>query len=182
MEEIERDRERIIGTGEIFTPSEIIEGMLDLINPMDWENPDTTILEPSCGNGNFVVAIISRFMDGLKNKIPDEEKRFKHIIENQVYAIDIMLDNVLYTRNRISNMFGYDIYLYENKIVHADSLAYDWSFGKEIEDDFFSYKSELPKDDYSHKLEEKLSAPRKSLDKTKIKTEQYDVLDCGDNE
>lgn len=180
MTDINRNRERVMATGEVFTDSYIVENILDMVNPEDWANPSITMLEPSCGDGNFVIAIITRFMKGLENVIPDEEERFKNIIENQVYAIDIMLDNVLATRKRISETFGYDIYKYDNKIVHADSLAYDWSFGKEITDDFFTYKSEIPKDDYSQKMDVKLSAPRKSVDKSKVKTEDFDVLEFGE--
>lgn len=104
-----------MATGEVFTDSYIVDYMLDMVKPEDWRNPDITMLEPSCGDGNFVVAMISKFMNGLQDVIPDDEERFKHIIENQVYAIDIMLDNVLATRKRISETFGYDIYKYKNK-------------------------------------------------------------------
>lgn len=180
MVDIDRNRERVMATGEVFTDSYIVDYMLDMVKPEDWQNPDITMLEPSCGDGNFVVAMISKFMNGLQDVIPDDEERFKHIVENQVYAIDIMLDNVLATRKRISETFGYDIYKYENKIIHADALAYDWMFGKTVEDEFFSYESELPKDDYSKKIESKMSAPRKSVDKNKIKTEDYSVLEIDE--
>lgn len=177
MDSIDRNRERIMATGEVFTDSYIVDYMLNMVKDEDWKNKDITILEPSCGDGNFVIAIIAKFMEGLKEVIPDEEQRFKHIIENQVHAIDIMLDNVLATRKRISDTFGYDIYKYNNKIVHADALAYDWMFGKTVEDDFFTYESELPKDDYTKKIESKMSAPRKSVDKNKIKSEDFTVME-----
>ncbi|GBQ90716.1 hypothetical protein [Gluconobacter albidus] len=92
--------------GEVYTPADIINKMLDMSKPEDWSNPDITMLEPSCGNGRFVIEMIKRFMDGLEQIIPNESERFKHILENQVYAGDIQMDSVLELYNNIEYIFG----------------------------------------------------------------------------
>ena len=55
-------RERIRTFGEVFTPPEIVEDMLDMLghtNPGVFE-PGTTYLEPTCGEGVFVLGILRR--------------------------------------------------------------------------------------------------------------------------
>lgn len=141
-DDIKRSKERINATGEVYTDEKIVNDMLDMVNPEDWSDKTKTMLEPSCGDGNFVVVMIARFMKGLENIIPDRTERFKHIVENQVFAIDIMPDNVIATRNRISKTFDIDINLFDHNIIQADTLDYDCLFGRYGEDEFgFGYQS-----------------------------------------
>ena len=37
-------------------------------------------------SGLFIAEIVKRLYVGLKDKIPDDEKRLKHILEHQVYG------------------------------------------------------------------------------------------------
>lgn len=175
-DDIKRSKERIIATGEVYTDEHIVRDMLDMVKSEDWENPTITMLEPSCGDGNFVVIMIEKFMDGLKNVIPDERERFKNIIENQVFAIDIMADNVIATRNRISEKFGYNINDYNHNIIQADTLAYDCLFGKTIEDELGMIHQSEKKLTVSNEdaPKEKNSAPRKSVSEDKIKKPDID--------
>lgn len=135
-DDLKRSKERIDSTGEVFTPPEIVNKMLDMVEPMDWSKLDTTMLEPSCGDGNFLVQIIERFMGGLSDVIKDPQERFKHIIENQVFALDIMSDNINATLNRIDSIWGYNIRQYDHNILNKDAIAYDWAFGRDWEDEF----------------------------------------------
>lgn len=134
--DLSRSKTRVDSTAEVFTPEEIVNKMLDMVKPEDWSNPEITMLEPSCGDGNFVVVMISRFMDGLVNVIPDPEQRFKHIVEKQVYALDIMPDNINAALNRIDSVFGFNIRDYEHNIWNKDTLAYDCLFGKDYMGEF----------------------------------------------
>lgn len=91
--DIIREDERVDQTGEIYTPSWMVNKMLDDIPKEYWSDPTKTFLEPSAGDGNFVYAIYNRLFEGLKDVIPNEEERHKHIIEKQIYAVEIMEDN-----------------------------------------------------------------------------------------
>lgn len=135
-DDLKRSKERIDSTGEVFTPPEIVNKMLDMVKEEDWSNPEITILEPSCGDGNFLVQIIERFMEGLSNAIIDPQERFKHIIENQVFALDIMPDNINATLNRIDSIWNFNIRQYDHNILNKDAIAYDWAFGRDWEDEF----------------------------------------------
>ena len=55
---IHRSKERIKQTGEVFTPLELVDEMLSKLPEEVWA-PDKTFLEPSCGDGNFLVRIVA---------------------------------------------------------------------------------------------------------------------------
>ena len=46
--------------GEIFTPPELVNEMLDHIPVACWTNPTKTVLDPACGHGNFLVEVLRR--------------------------------------------------------------------------------------------------------------------------
>lgn len=165
-EDIKRSQERVDSTGEVFTPPEIVNKMLDMVKPEDWSNPEITMLEPSVGDGNFLVVMIERFMKGLEDIFPNRQERFKHIIENQVFAIDIMPDNVNATLNRIDDIYGFNVRQYDHNIVNQDSLAYDWQFGRDYEDDLglFDMKSTKSSPDSPLKTLTKNSKHTTSID------------------
>jgi site-specific DNA-methyltransferase (adenine-specific) len=58
-ERLVRSEERVRRLGEVFTPAATVSAMLDLLPDSVWR-PSATFLEPSCGSGNFLVAILER--------------------------------------------------------------------------------------------------------------------------
>jgi hypothetical protein len=53
-------RENVKNNGEVFTPFVIVEKMLDLIPTDFMANPSACIIEPTSGNGQFLVKIVER--------------------------------------------------------------------------------------------------------------------------
>ena len=80
--------------GEIFTPFQLIDSMLDLFPKDDWSNDQLKYFGPASGCGNFQIKIVQRLMEGLKEKYPDEELRYKHIIEEQIYVNEYQSKNL----------------------------------------------------------------------------------------
>ncbi len=80
-----KDRdERVKDTGEVFTPPELVNKMLDELD-YDWETlPDKTFLDPTCGSGNFLVEIAKR---GVHPK--------------NIFGVDLMDDNVETTLDKV---------------------------------------------------------------------------------
>jgi site-specific DNA-methyltransferase (adenine-specific) len=77
--------------GEVFTPIKLIEEMFDKLteaNPNIWSDPNLKWLDPAAGMGNFTIVAYLRLMEGLKTKIPNIEKRRKHILENMLYMVE----------------------------------------------------------------------------------------------
>ena len=80
--------------GEVFTPFELINEMLDTLPTEVWSNPNLKWLDPANGIGNFPAVVIQRLFKGLENVITDDEERYKHIIENMIYICDISPKNM----------------------------------------------------------------------------------------
>jgi hypothetical protein len=59
-----------------------------------WSNPNLKWLEPCNGVGPFGVLVVAGLMKGLKEWEPDEDKRFKHIIQNMVYVCELQPKNM----------------------------------------------------------------------------------------
>ncbi len=80
--------------GEVMTPIELVEEMLDTL-PVDvWSNPNLKWLEPANGVGTFVSVIVERLMNGLKTFEPNDKKRYKHIIEQMIYVCELQAKNM----------------------------------------------------------------------------------------
>lgn len=92
-----RSKKRIADHGEVFTPPHIVEEMLDLFPKNIWQDSESIWLEPTCGNGNFIVAIIER---RLQSGIGIEAAL------NTVFGMDIKKDNIAECRSRIDNIIG----------------------------------------------------------------------------
>ena len=80
--------------GEIMTPIELVEEMLDTLPDNVWSNPNLKWLDPCNGVGTFISVIIERLMKGLTTFQPDENLRYKHIIENMIFACELQAKNV----------------------------------------------------------------------------------------
>lgn len=74
--------------GEVNTPPELRTLVLDTFPVSFWEQP-RNVLEPCCGNGGFIMDIVSRFEKHLK---PSRSRQW--ILENCLYWGDINPDNV----------------------------------------------------------------------------------------
>ena len=114
---IERSDERIKETQEVFTPPDLVDSMVNDIPEDVLKNPESTFIDPSAGSGNFLV--------GLKKKLMEYHDEH-HIVNNMLYAIEIMPDNHKELCARIGVRSNHHHY------VCADALEYDYSFGEPI--------------------------------------------------
>lgn len=94
---------------EFGTPFILRQDMLHLVPKSFWKNPYHKILEPAVGKGGFIIDIIQLLMDGLKSKIPNDKKRYKHIIENMIYFVDINKANIRKLVNLLNSDGKYKI-------------------------------------------------------------------------
>lgn len=82
-------------TQEFFTPWNIVEKMCKKIPKEDWENPEKVFLEPSFGNGNFILAIIYFRLHAKVN--------WKITLET-LYGVELMEDNVKECKERVLDL------------------------------------------------------------------------------
>lgn len=120
-EKLEKSKERVRKYGEVYTPEWVVKMMCDNLPPEAWD-ADHTILEPTCGNGNFLVEITRRKMARCRNR----EEACKAL--NTVYGIDLLHDNVQESRDRmqavVSEFFpGLDVSdILERRIIQGNTL------------------------------------------------------------
>lgn len=92
MQGVERTVERVRATGEVFTPTALVIEMLRYID-LDILGPGRTVLDPACGDGQFLVAAkwIKVYAHGMR-----EDDALVDL-----YGVDIMRDNVDLCRRRL---------------------------------------------------------------------------------
>lgn len=80
--------------GEVMTPLELVKEMLATLPEEVWSNPDLKFLDPANGTGPYPMWVIFRLMKGLEEWEPNEEKRYKHIVENMIYVCELQPKNM----------------------------------------------------------------------------------------
>lgn len=98
-EKIIKSKQRVKDFAEVFTPSHIVKDMCNQVPDSVWNNIESTFLEPSCGNGNFLVEIYRRKLAICK----DEKDGLKALAS--IVGIDIQPDNCEESRKRLMNQF-----------------------------------------------------------------------------
>ncbi|TDM04690.1 DEAD/DEAH box helicase family protein [Macrococcus carouselicus] len=79
-------------TNQIFTPKKVVIKMVDDLeneNPGIYDDSSKTFSDLYMKSGLYITEIVKRLFnsDIIKNKIPDDHERLKHILENQVYGL-----------------------------------------------------------------------------------------------
>lgn len=100
-----KSKERVRELAEVYTNEREVNAMLDLVD--SHLEPDELLkyryLEPSCGNGNFLVAILQRKI-ACVNRNYFSQKRYEFYLAKAVstiYGIDICPENVAEARERM---------------------------------------------------------------------------------
>ena len=145
MSGVDRDRNRVKATGEVYTPTPLVQEILDKIPTEQFSDPSKTFLDPTCGDGQFLSEIIIKKME--------HGSTYEQALAT-TYGVDLMPDNC---RECIRRLYGVEsepvIETLENgdiprawqrdgvtaifrvngsisNIVCADGLVYDYSFGE----------------------------------------------------
>jgi len=86
--------------GEVFTPPELIDEMLDTLPSSVWKNPHLKWLDPANGIGNFPMKVFERLDKCLStvNGYENMKKRRNHILKNMLYMVEINPTNVSVSR------------------------------------------------------------------------------------
>lgn len=116
---IERDQTRIKSTGEVFTPTPLVQEILGQLDPNLFKDPDKTFLDPSCGDGQFLGEVIIRKIEAGST--------FEQALAT-TYGVDLMADNVKLCQDRLLCNREDLRHIVENNIVCADALKYHYRF------------------------------------------------------
>ena len=91
-----KSKKRVADHGEVFTPSWMVDAMLDLVKD-ETERIDSRFLEPACGSGNFLVRVLQRKLSAVEIKYgkSEFEKRHYALLGLMcIYGIELLPDNI----------------------------------------------------------------------------------------
>src|SRR5882672_7743721 len=103
-----KTKQRVADHGEVFTPSWMVEAMLDLVKG-ETERIDSRFLEPACGSGNFLVRILQRKLVAVELKFgkSDFEKRHYALLGLMcTYGIELLADNIAECRANMQDILA----------------------------------------------------------------------------
>jgi len=91
--------------GEVFTPGDLIDDMLNKIPAAVWRDPSLKWLDPANGTGNFPMKVYEKLLeklpdsyDGPAGKYSDEKGKKQHILKNMLYMVELNPRNVKIAR------------------------------------------------------------------------------------
>lgn len=133
-----KSKQRVADRGEVFTPPELVEAMIDLVAD-EAERIESRFLEPACGSGNFLVLVLRRKLravDARYGKSAFERRHHALLALMSIYGIEFLDDNVAECRENLLEVFvahlGIDTTsewasaagaVLEANIVHGDALT-----------------------------------------------------------
>ena len=88
-----KSKKRVKDFGEVYTPSDTVTQMIDRFEDSVWASE--TFLEPACGNGNMIVAIVAKKMASGLSPL---------VALSTTYGVDILHDNVEECQLRLQHM------------------------------------------------------------------------------
>lgn len=142
-----KSKQRVADHGEVFTPSWLVEAMLDLVKE-ETERIDSRVLEPACGSGNFLVPVLRRKLAAVEAKFgrSDFERRHYALLALMcIYGIELLADNIAECRANMLEILAEYLVLEEGddlyraayavlalNLVHGDALTLRTAEGQPI--------------------------------------------------
>ena len=133
-----KSKQRVADHGEVFTPTWMVEAMLDLVKD-ETERIDSRFLEPACGNGNFLVKILRRKIAAVElkyGKSDFERRQYALLALMCIYGIELLTDNIDECRTNLLAIFAENLnltpsedlyraafYILSQNLVHGDALT-----------------------------------------------------------
>lgn len=167
-ERLVRSRERVSDHGEVFTPRWLVDDMIDLVAD-EASRIDSRFLEPACGSGNFLVAVLERKLASARKKhgrSPFEWRHSSLLALMSIYGIELLADNTVECRANLHELFvttlkvsPADVWakaaraVLEANIVQGDALKMQTPDGEPIEFPEWAYlgRGKFQRRDFAYK-------------------------------
>lgn len=137
-----KSKSRVEKHGEVFTAEREVKAMCDLVKE-ETEKFESRFLEPACGDGNFLVEILSRKLQVLKTAYQNSINKYEEnsiVVAGSLYGIELLLDNTLRCRERLFDLWNKDYtslfqnnckddfrknieYIFQNNIICGNTLT-----------------------------------------------------------
>jgi hypothetical protein len=102
--------------GEVFTPVELVNEILDQIPTEIWEDPESTFCDPFMGKGTFLVEIVNRLVYIYGYKEEDAKSR--------VFGYEVRVKYVNYLKRR-----GYKNVFHKDSLTEEFNMKFDVAIG-----------------------------------------------------
>ncbi len=132
-----KSKQRVADHGEVFTPSWLVEAMLNLVKN-ETERIDSRFLEPACGSGNFLVQVLRRKLAAVElkyGKSDFERQHYSILAVMSIYGIELLPDNIAecaanmleifseyLNLNETDKLYNAASYVLSQNLVHGDAL------------------------------------------------------------
>jgi hypothetical protein len=116
---VERDKMRVKATGEVFTPTPLVQEILEKIPLTQFTDPAKTFLDNSCGDGQFLGEVLIRKMENGST--------FEQALST-IYGTDLMIDNVDLCRERLLCGQEQFRHIVEQNIQCRNALKFGYNF------------------------------------------------------
>lgn len=140
---------KVKALGQVFTPSALVNELLDKLPQDLWLDPSKTWLDNSAGSGNFLVEVKRRLIASGHSEA--------HVLEHMIFAVELDLEHLMTLQQRLGYLVngqpnpildpkhfstdklskaarkysnGVKTYLHHRNCVCEDALAYDYSFDR----------------------------------------------------
>jgi hypothetical protein len=120
MSGAQRTAARVKATGEVFTPTNLVQQVLDELPLESFTDVAKTFLDNSCGDGQFLSEVLIRKIENGST--------FEQALST-IYGVDLMQDNVDLCRDRLLCGQEHLRHIVEQNIVCANALEYNYTFG-----------------------------------------------------
>jgi hypothetical protein len=135
-------RKRVADHGEVYTAKREVTAMLDLVD-QEATRIESRFLEPACGTGNFLTAILERKLGVVQSRYGNSQLDYERnaiLVVSSLYGIDILEDNVATCREPLFDVFEHQYtarfkaaatdecrtavkYILERNIIWGDALT-----------------------------------------------------------
>ena len=111
-----KTKERIDYFGEVFTPKNLVNEIINKIPLEHWANSSYSVLDPACGNGQFIIETLNKKVAAGLTK--DEALK-------ETYAVDLMASNIADVIARIVFWKTWNIDIFDEQGKPIDNLKLD---------------------------------------------------------
>lgn len=120
-----KSKQRVADHGEVFTAEREVKAMCDLVKD-ETERIDSRFLEPACGDGNFLVEILTRKLAVVKSKYRKSTydwERNSLLALGSIYGVELLTDNCEACRERLFELWNKEYKAVCKKECNDDTRA-----------------------------------------------------------
>jgi len=120
---LKREQQRKHNFGEVFTPTPLVKEMLNNLPKDSFKDSKKTFLDPSCGDGQFLIEI-------LKRKMSKHHNIFQAI--SSIYGVEIQKQHVITCRERLYKIATKNCEDYKIACKIGETVLFGYSLDKAL--------------------------------------------------